>query len=422
MTFSRKVNVSTVIAVLFAFCFVTAFSADASVALRGGRNLLSDKIDTFRCDLNNQRITSTISKKTEEIEGPGFEIRICFEATRLATTNNFSILKIDDFSFTKDRTNGDLAAGGPTLELPLIMRQKTLDSGVPESSDITRIFCNPGAKVCAFETILTGYFFLTSGPIQGKGSMLMQRGGNANRQDLQDMDDFEDVYIEIDFTGGGRPPMEPGTKRVIIIISVVVVLLLICCCCGLIICCMAGICCFAGRDKREEIEEEDIEEVSVNLEYAPATKNSEKGDDDLSETESLEDDQYWDDDINLTDDENELDFESVNDSEDEIEPDDDVEIENLESVTSKEEVVRVPVPYPPFQDSEEEAPQEKSKRTKSKRNSNKSLKTEETRDNSAHEEDLYVEDDTEEVVAIPDPEESPKKKKKKKKKKAKIVD
>ena len=374
MMLLKMANLTAVIAVLSAFCFATVFSSDATAALRGRRSLdVNNKIDVFRCDANNHRISSTIANKTEELEDEGFDVRICFEATRLATSDNLYILKIDDFSYTKDRTNGDLAAAGPTRDIPPIMRQQPVDHGIPLSDDVTKLFCEPGAKVCALETRLTGYFFLTSGTIMGKGSILMQRGSKG-RRDLQAIDTFQDVYIEIDYTGGGKTPMLPEKRRIIIIASVIAGLMLILCCCGLTVCCMLGLCCFAGRDKRETEQQEDIEEVSVRMEYAPGMKK--KDEEDMSETESLEDDSYWDDDISLTDDEDEREVDGMN-----------------KNVSSRAEVN--PIPAPPFQDPEDEAPKKKSRR-KSRRSSSKSIKTEET-----------YEDDYNEIIAISDPEETP---------------
>eukprot|EP00531_Pseudo-nitzschia_arenysensis_P004085 CAMPEP_0116126302 /NCGR_PEP_ID=MMETSP0329-20121206/6264_1 /TAXON_ID=697910 /ORGANISM="Pseudo-nitzschia arenysensis, Strain B593" /LENGTH=488 /DNA_ID=CAMNT_0003620385 /DNA_START=50 /DNA_END=1516 /DNA_ORIENTATION=- len=396
-------NATATIAVLWAFCFATAFASDLSISLRGSRDLESDYIDVYRCDAYNRRISDTITNKTEELEAGGFEVRICFEATRQATSNNLYILKIDDFSFTKERTNGDLAAAGPNRNLPPILRQKTVDHGIVESNDISRLYCSPGEDICAIETRLTGYFFLTSGTIMGKGSVLLQLGNEA-RRGLQDIRNFEDIYIEIKFTGGGRTPLPPKQKRIIIIGSVIGALLLLLCCCGIVFCCLAGICCFAGRATRDEYEEEDdIEEVSVRMEYAPGTKpfKKDRNEEDMSETESLEDDQYWDDDL------------AISDDEDDVYADDDVERaaydDEPEDDVSEEGGVRtVPValPAPPFQD--EEVEEERPKK-QSRRSSSKSLKKEIS-------EELYNTEDTSgEIVAVPDVEETPRKKKKKKK-------
>merc|ERR1711933_580046 len=77
------------------------------------------------------------------------------------------------------------------------------------------------------------------------------------------------------------------------------------CCCG-VICCLTGICCFAGRKRRNEDTDDNVEEVSVKIEWDPSAKKSKKGDaEDMSETESLEDDKYWDDEVDISDDENE---------------------------------------------------------------------------------------------------------------------
>ena len=411
MIFPKMANAAATFAVLWAFCFATAFSSDVSISLRGSRDLSTDHIDVYRCDAYNQRISSTITNKTEELSEGGFDVRICFEATRQATSNNLYILKIDDFSFTKDRTNGDLAAAGPTRNLPPILRQKSVDHGLPLSNDITRMYCSPGEDVCAIETRLTGYFFLTSGPIMGKGSVLMQLG-DTTRRELQDIRNFEDVYIEINFTGGGRSPLPPQQKRIIIIGSVIGGVILAVCCCGVIFCCLAGLCCFAGtrreRDEYYEEEEEGIEEVSVRME------KYKKGEEDMSETESLEDDKYWDDDLAISDDEDDPYTNDVNVydedvilSEDENNPDDDFS-EDLETAAR---TVPVVLPAPPFQEEEEEeeVKTEKKPRRQSRRSSSKSLKKEIA-------EDLYdTEEISEELFAIPDPEETPRKKKKKKK-------
>jgi len=318
MIYVGKANATIITVLLLAFCLATALSSDVTVRLRGGgdinrnqngRKLANERVSVYRCDSENRTITSTISNKTEELEEFGFDIRICFRVSKQAVSNDFYILKIDDFAFTKDRTNGDLAAAGPTRQIPVIMRQSAVDHGVAMSTDLTEIHCEPGAEICAIETRLTGYFFLTSGIIRGKGSVMMQRGKNE-RRDLQEMENFEDVYIELDFTGGGRSPMTQKT-RIIIIVSVILGLLLLLCCFG--ICCLFGICCFAGRRrKNEDTDEDNVEEVSVKIEWDPAAKKSKKGDaEDMSETESLEDDKYWDDEVDISDDENESYGESV---------------------------------------------------------------------------------------------------------------
>lgn len=304
---SPKTNVTSVIAVIWAFWFGTALSFDATVAIRGRRDLSNEKVSVYRCDSSNQRIASTISNKTEILEDAGLDIRICFQASQEATSNSLYILKIDDFTFTKDRTNGDLAAAGPTRQIPVIMRQNAVDHGIAMSTDLTKIFCDPGSVICAIETRLTGYFFLTSGAIRGNGSVMMQRGKDERRE-LQQMDAFEDVFIELEFTGGGRNPIPPK-KRTAIIVGIITLLLLTCCCCGIFCCFLAGVCCFAGRDKREDTDDDNIEEVSVKIEWSPNAKNSKKNGEgeDLSETESLEDDKYWGDDVDISDGESESD-------------------------------------------------------------------------------------------------------------------
>jgi len=312
MIYVGKANATIITILLLAFSIAAALSSDVTVGLRGGgdinsnqngRQLANERISVFRCDSENRTITSTISNKTEELEEFGFDVRICFRVTKQAVINDLFILKIDDFAFTKDRTNGDLAAAGPTRQIPVIMRQSAVDHGVPMSDELTNIQCEPGAEICAIETRLTGYFFLTNGIIRGKGSILMQRGKNGRRE-LQQMENFEDVYIELDFTGGGRNPMAKKT-RIIIIVSVILGLLLLLCCFG--VCCLMGLCCFAGRKrKNEDTDEDNVEEVSVKIEWDPAAKKSKKGDaEDMSETESLEDDKYWDDEVDISDDENE---------------------------------------------------------------------------------------------------------------------
>lgn len=413
MNFSPKSNITAMIAVLWTFCIVSVLSSDTIAALRGSdsrsdkskRNLANDKVSVYRCDSENQRITSTISNKTEVLEDAGLDLRICFQASRSANSDNLYILKIDEFIFTKDRINGDLAAAGPTRQIPAIMRQKAVDHGVAMSTDLTEIFCDPGSEICAFETRLTGYFFLTSGTIEGKGSVMMQRGRDERRE-LQDMDGFEDVYIELDFTGGGRSSIPPKT-RIIIIVSIILGLLLLCCCFG-ILCCFLGLCCFAGREKRsEDTDEDNVEEVSVKIEWAPTVKGSKKRreDEDMSETESLEDDQYWDDDIALSEDGSESDDNSV---------------ESLDMESKRAAVVPIP-----------EAKQESSSRKESKRNSRRNESTEdgdrwddvgdseegnEQVDKSV--EKLETENDIEEVLPIEGTEEeSPKKSKRKKKRK-----
>jgi hypothetical protein len=305
----RKVNATAVVAVLMAFCFVSAFSSENSVALRGhdhGRNLENDKVSVFRCDSENRMVSSEITNKTEVLEEDGLDIRICFQASNFALANNLYILKVDDFTFTKDRNNGDLAAAGPTRQIPVIMRQKAVDHGIVMSDDFTEIFCEPGSEICAIQTRVTGYFFLTSGLIEGTGRVMMQKGFKGNRE-LQQMDSFEDVYIELNFTGGGRNPAAQK-KKIIVIVGIVAAVLLLLCCCG-VICCFAGLCCFAARGKRdEETEDGNFEEVSVKIAWDESAKKSRKSADDMSDTESLEDDKYWDDDINLSDDENEKDY------------------------------------------------------------------------------------------------------------------
>jgi len=298
----KNINITAVGAILWAFCFVSAYASDNTLALRGRRELKDNLVTLYRCDAENRTITSTISNSTEELEGNGFDIRICFRATRRAINDGMYIGKIDDFTFTKERTNGDLAAAGPTRQIPVIMRQNAVDSGIVKSDDFSKIECDPGSEVCAIETRLTGYFFLTSGTIYGKGTVMMQRGTFDQRRELQDMLEFEEVSLDIRFTGGGRAPMEPQ-QRNIIIISIIIALLVLCCMCGVIWCCMAGICCFAGRDRDEE-EEENVEEVSVKIEWDPEAKKSKKTEEeDMSETESLEDDKYWDNEADHSEDE-----------------------------------------------------------------------------------------------------------------------
>jgi hypothetical protein len=402
MNISQKVNFTSVLVVLLAFCFATALASDTTVALRGSgsstdenrRSLANERISVFRCDSDNQRLVPTISNKTEELEDGGFDIRICFQVSSRSISNNLYILKIDDFTFTKDRTNGDLAAAGPTRNIPYIIRQEAVDSGTAISTDFTEVYCEPGSEICALQTRLTGFFFLTSGAIEGKGKVMMQRG-REERRELQEMDQFEDVFMEIDFTGGGRAPIPPE-KRIIIIVSIILGLLLLCLCGSVLFCCLAGICCFAARDKRvEDTDEDDIEEVSVKVEWAPGMKRSKKGDEeeDMSETESLEDDQYWDDDIALSEDGNES--------------DNNYSVEELDSEMTGAAAVPVPVPD---QEIEEESPR-RSKKYKSFEDE----EANESFDQSV--ENIDTEYDMEEVVPVQDAEEQPRKSKKKKKKK-----
>ena len=305
---SHKISVIAVIAFLSAFCFVTVLSDGSTAttthtytALRQNsnsnsnsnrnKNLSYQKVTAYRCDEDNREITAVIDNSTETLEEFGLPVRICFQATPQATFNDLFLLKVDDFVFTKDRTDWDLSAAGPTRQIPMIIRQKAVDHGTATSTDLTELLCDPGSEICALKTTLTGYFFLTSGTIRGKGSVLMQRGkGGRQRQleqsdlerdidlererELQHIDTFEDVYIELTFIGDGRVQMSP--KRRIIVVVVSIIAFLSCCCCGIIYC--MSICVGDDDDdddkKYDSDDDDDVEAVPVVIEWASTSRYS----------------------------------------------------------------------------------------------------------------------------------------------------
>jgi len=372
MKILQKLNITAIIAVLCAFCFATALSADTTVALRGSdsdgnrRNLQYEKVSIFRCDSENRTISSTITNETQYVEEDGLDIRVCFKVTPRASSDDLFILKIDDFSFTKGRVSGDMAAAGPTRQIPVIMRQNAVDHGLEMSPEVTTIYCDPGASVCAIETRLTGYFFLTNGVIKGRGSVAMQRGRDEDEgRALMPLDGFEDVSINLEFTGGGNG-IGPETSTMIVIIGIIIALLVLFCLCGFA-CCLFGVCCFAYRNKKEteESEEENIEEVSVRIEFDPAvSKKSKKRDEDESETESLEDDQYWDDEAGMADYDSDDRTRSEGNSAEGF--------DNFDNEMNGAALVPVP-------ETDEESPQKESKRM-SKRSSQRSSKMSSQRD------------------------------------------
>lgn len=313
MRSSAKMNVFAVLSILLGFCFVTSAAFE--------------KVTTFRCDENNQQISPIMDNSTGIFEAEGRDIRICFKTTPRASSDGVYLLKIDDFTFTKERSIGDLAAAGPTRTIPEIIRQMAIDHGTPISWDLTDIFCNPGDSICAFETTLTGYFFLTGGTIHGKGRVMTQRG--RERRELQDIDTFENVFLDLEFLADGKVYEPVDTvNTVLITLFAILLLLLICCCCCLgfffkSFCCLWCPCVDSDEEETRTKEVEvgtrkndsdddydDVESVPVSLGWNEDSKPSsdikklkEKSSrttasgvaDDVSETESLEDDQYWDD-------------------------------------------------------------------------------------------------------------------------------
>jgi hypothetical protein len=298
--------------------FVLAFlSAYSFAAVSSASSYTSDPLSSYekvrvhRCDEENQRIPSVIDEPLELLED-GLLIRLCFESTPQASFNDVSILKVDEFQFTKIRTPGDLAAAGPTRQIPAIIRQKTVDHGVVISDDISTLSCDPGSEICAFETTLTGYFFLTEGTIHGKGKVLMQRGTEGGRRQLQHIDTFEDVIIDFDFVGenGGKLPPK---QRITIGIIVSVGTLLCFCCCAIFACCGLRICCFDNRGrKKKDIDDDDYDDdydvddveavpVMMNWMSKPSKRSSKSKKDDvsmdedeeISETHSLDEDEFW---------------------------------------------------------------------------------------------------------------------------------
>jgi len=307
---------------------LTFLSAYSFAAVSSSSSYTSDplssyeKVRVYRCDEENQRITAVIAEPLESLED-GLPIRLCFESSPQASFNDVSILKVDEFVFTKKRTPGDLAAAGPTRQIPAIIRQKTVDHGVVVSKDVSTLTCEPGADICVFETTLTGYFFLTEGTIRGKGKVLMQRGNEGGRRQLQHIDTFEDVILDLDFVGEYEK-MPP--KQGIMIGIIVTVAILMCCCCAIFACCGLRICCFNNRGKkRKDIDDDDddyyyddgydIDDMEAahidDMEAAPVvmvdriSKNSKRSrkskiddfstdeDEEISETHSLDEDEFW---------------------------------------------------------------------------------------------------------------------------------
>ena len=315
--------ISQTIKFVLTFLSAYSFAAVSSASSYTSDPLSSyEKVRVYRCDEENQRITAVIAEPLESLED-GLPIRLCFESSPQASFNDVSILKVDEFVFTKKRTPGDLAAAGPTRQIPAIIRQKTVDHGVVVSKDVSTLTCEPGADICVFETTLTGYFFLTEGTIRGKGKVLMQRGNEGGRRQLQHIDTFEDVILDLDFVGEYEK-MPP--KQGIMIGIIVTVAILMCCCCAIFACCGLRICCFNNRGKkRKDIDDDDddyyyddgydIDDMEAahidDMEAAPVvmvdriSKNSKRSrkskiddfstdeDEEISETHSLDEDEFW---------------------------------------------------------------------------------------------------------------------------------
>jgi len=315
--------ISQTIKFVLTFLSAYSFAAVSSASSYTSDPLSSyEKVRVYRCDEENQRITAVIAEPLESLED-GLPIRLCFESSPQASFNDVSILKVDEFVFTKKRTPGDLAAAGPTRQIPAIIRQKTVDHGVVVSKDVSTLSCEPGADICVFETTLTGYFFLTEGTIRGKGKVLMQRGNEGGGRQLQHIDTFEDVILDLDFVGEYEK-MPP--KQGIMIGIIVTVAILMCCCCAIFACCGLRICCFNNRGKkRKDINDDDddyyyddgydIDDMEAahidDMEAAPVvmvdriSKNSKRSrkskkddfstddDEEISETHSLDEDEFW---------------------------------------------------------------------------------------------------------------------------------
>ena len=301
---------------------------------------VAGKVTLYRCDEKNQKIIASIDGPKESLAEHGLRIRLCFELTSQAKLNDIYILKVNDFVFTKTRTPGDMEAAGTTRHIPSIIRQKAVDHGVAVSNDLTMLLCDPGSEICVFETTLTGYLFLSEGTIHGKGSVLMQSGRTQRRhyqrlrsRQLQHIDTFEDVFIDIDFVGEKRNKL--SLKQGSTIGVIVIIMILFCCCCT--------ICCCLGnfldklkerKDNDDSNNDDDIDDIQAIpaiitwvSKHSRRNNPSKKGDigtddDDVSETHSLDEDEFWVED----DDGDEESTKADNINQDEVEDEDECKI------------------------------------------------------------------------------------------------
>jgi hypothetical protein len=302
-------TIKFVLTFLTAYSFAAVSSASSASSFTSDPLLGYEKVRVHRCDEENQKIPTLIDVPLESLED-GLRIRLCFESSPQASFNDISILKVVDFTFTKTRTPGDLAAAGPTRQIPAIIRQKTVDNGVVVSDNISTLSCDPGSEICVFQTTLTGFFFLTEGTIHGKGNVLMQRGNKGGRRQLQHIDTFENIIIDFDFVGENGEKLPPKHGIMIGIIAAVVILS--CCCCSILACFGLRICCFNNRGKKKkdigyddydyDYDVDDVEApVMMNWmsKHSKRSKKSKKDefstydDDEISETHSLDEDEFW---------------------------------------------------------------------------------------------------------------------------------
>jgi len=319
---------------------LTLISAHCFVAVSSSSLYLSSKVTLYRCDEKNQKLTASIDGPKESLAEHGLRIRLCFELTPQARLNDIYILKVNDFVFTKTRTPGDIEAAGTTRHIPSIIRQKAVDHGVAVSNDLTMVLCNPGSEICVFETTLTGYLFLSEGTIHGKGSVLMQSGRTQRRRyqrlrsrQLQHIDTFEDVFIDIDFVGEKREKL--SLKQGSTIGVIVIIMIIFCCCCT--ICCCLGIFLDKLKERKDNDDsdnDDDIDDVQTipamitwASKHSRRSNPSKKGDigtddDDVSETHSLDEDEFWVED----DDGDEESTKADNNNQDEAEDEDECKI------------------------------------------------------------------------------------------------
>jgi hypothetical protein len=121
-------------------------------------------VEAYLCD-NDANVV-----EQGNIQNQGQSVRVCVKPTTETMSKGAYLRYIEEFTFTRQAEDVSQVAISPGTE------------GVA-GSQLTVVSCEPGATLCAFETLLGAEFFSSTGIVNGVGTAYLQFGqGDSGRR------------------------------------------------------------------------------------------------------------------------------------------------------------------------------------------------------------------------------------------------
>lgn len=126
------------------------------------------EVEGYQCDYSNEPLSEldlALSRNQGSI------IRVCVRPNDEARNNGIFMRSIDSFVFERNY-GGSIG----------MVSQVAIENKEPADNLLTILYCEPGDRICVFETILMATFFRLPGSVEGSGLASMQFGDGKSRR------------------------------------------------------------------------------------------------------------------------------------------------------------------------------------------------------------------------------------------------